>query len=129
MKFARPLLACVTLVISSLVAGGQEQAADQKSDLERATKSQTMAGYNADEWKLVTLKPGDVVYGGVPGQSEFYTTKATVDPSELDAVKLFKSLQVKPHPKFGYRVQGQQYTVQKAIMVPAGKALANPKLG
>jgi hypothetical protein len=131
MSFARPVLACVVLALAFVCSSVtcQEPAPADKAVLDRATKSQTAAGYNADEWKLTNLKPGDVVYGGVPGQTEYYTTKATLDASELNAVKLFKSLQVRPHPTLGYRVQVRQYTVQKMVAVPFGKAAANPKLG
>ena len=129
MKVARSIFACVALALTMLVSAVSCQEPDEKVLLGRATKSQTSSGYNADMWKLTTLNPGDVVYGGVPGQSEYYTTKATVDASDLNAVKLFKSLQVKPHPTLGYRVKVQEYTVQKKITVPFGKAVANPKLG
>jgi hypothetical protein len=97
--------------------------------LSTAMRSQASGQYACDEWELKTLEEGDKVYGGIPGQSAYYTTKKTLDASLLSSPKLFKSLQVAPHPKFGYRTQMQEYTVNKKMTVPAGASLANPKLG
>lgn len=131
MKIASSIIAGLLLFLSVTFAcvTCQDVDATGKVLLDQAVKDQTAAGYKADRWKLTALKPGDVVYGGVPGQTAYYTTQATLDASELDAVKLFKSLQVKPHPTLGYRVKVCQYTVRKAVTLPSGKALANPELG
>ncbi|MDK2632502.1 hypothetical protein QMZ93_03990 [Pantoea stewartii subsp. indologenes] len=69
------------------------------------------------------LKEGDIVYGGVPGQSGFYFDKTTLDAAGGSRESLWKSLQVLPHPKFGYRGQIQAYRVKRGIIVGTGKAL------
>src|SRR5258707_342415 len=88
-------LGCVAFLGPAFPEGG---AHPTPTPIEQAMKSQTAAGYKADAWTLTTLKAGDVVYGGVPGQTAFYTTKKTVEASDLKTATLFKSLQVKPHP-------------------------------
>ena len=45
------------------------------------------------------------MYGGIPGQSAYYTTEQAVADAGLSRESLFQSLQVSPHPEFGYRPQ------------------------
>jgi len=51
-----------------------------------------------DSWSNTILKEGDIVYGGAPGQSGFYFDKATLEAAGGSREKLWKSLQVLPHP-------------------------------
>jgi len=94
-----------------------------------ARESQVFSGYSADVWRSTTLKPGSIVYGGVPGQSAYYTDLATVKASRLNQRSLFESLQVAPHPERGYRPAIQAYRVSTEISVPGGRALSNPSYG
>jgi hypothetical protein len=70
------------------------------------------------------LKEGDIVYGGAPGQSGFYFDKATLDAAGGSRAKLWQSLQVLPHPTFGYRKMIQAYRVKKTTIAGTGQALS-----
>jgi filamentous hemagglutinin len=94
-----------------------------------ARETQVLSGYSADAWSMTTLKPGSIVYGGVPGQSAFYTDFGTVRASGLNAQSLFESTQVAPHPVYGYRPAVQAYRVTSELTVPGGSALNNPAFG
>ena len=43
--------------------------------------------------------------------------------------QLFQSLQVEPHPEFGYRSDMGEYEVQQDMSVPTGTAQANTAQG
>jgi filamentous hemagglutinin len=42
---------------------------------------------------------------------------------------LFESLQVAPHPEFGYRPMVGEYEVIGGLTAPSGTAIANPNFG
>jgi len=94
-----------------------------------AREGQALSGYAPDKWAMATLGKGSVVYGGSPGQTGFYTDIATVRASRLSGSRLFRSLQVRPHPVYGYRPQVRAYMLTRDIQVPVGEALANPFAG
>lgn len=94
-----------------------------------AKESQIIAGYNADAWTIANLQKGDIVYGGLPGQSTYYTTEKTLIESGYSREKLFQSLQVKPDPVRGYRPTVGVYEVTQDMRVPGGIINANPHLG
>ncbi|MGO3183432.1 MAG: hypothetical protein ACTIJ9_11425 [Aequorivita sp.] len=79
-----------------------------------------------DIWKDITLKRGKKVIGGVPGQSEYYTTMQGLSKSNRQAEKLWKGLQVKPHPQFGYRKKVAIYEVLDDASAAFGSTNANP---
>ena len=79
--------------------------------------------------KASDLKKGDVVFGGLPGQSAFYTDQATVLAAHGDTQLLSESLQIQPHPIKGYRGNIGIYTIQKDFRVPAGLVHSNPEYG
>ncbi|MEQ8846787.1 RHS repeat-associated core domain-containing protein [Botrimarina sp.] len=110
----------------------ESRAARQSSNFELhiARESQIGAPYGGvDNFRFTTLEQGSLVYGGVPGQSAYYTDFATVRASGLNAPKLFESLQVAPHPVIGYRPGVQAYRVTKPLRVPSSQVLANPQFG
>ena len=43
-----------------------------------AQQDQASAGYKPDNWSMTTLKKGDRVYGGPPGQSPYYTNQKSI---------------------------------------------------
>lgn len=94
-----------------------------------AQQDQTSAGYKPDDWSMTSLKKGNRVYGGLPGQSPYYTNQKSILDSGRNSEKLFRSLQVAPHPAFGYRPEIGIYQVLEDAEVPTGHALANPALG
>src|SRR5690606_3423980 len=53
-----------------------------------------------DDFKDVMLKKGTVIYGGWPGPSNFFMAEKALRRSKLSARKLWRSLQVKPDPRF-----------------------------
>lgn len=69
------------------------------------------------------------MYGGIPGQSAYYTTEQAVADAGLSRESLFQSLQVRPNPEFGYRPQMGGYEVTSDITVPSGIVRANRTLG
>jgi hypothetical protein len=75
------------------------------------------------------LRKGTVIYGGAPGQSNFYTTQEAVKAASGSAQKFFQGLQVAPHPQFGYRPGITAYEVLEDMPAAIGKALANPQHG
>ncbi|MBZ2398963.1 RHS repeat-associated core domain-containing protein, partial [Erwinia amylovora] len=77
-----------------------------------------------DSWSNTMLKEGDIVYGGAPGQSGFYFDKATLDAAGGSREKLWKSLQVLPHPTYGYRSKIQAYRIKRETIAGTGKALS-----
>ncbi|MCR4456226.1 RHS repeat-associated core domain-containing protein [Pseudescherichia sp. L3] len=81
-----------------------------------------------DSWSNVMLKEGDIVYGGVPGQSGFYFNKTTLDAAGGSREKLWKSLQVLPHPTYRYRGKIQAYRVKREAIVGTGIALSQDPL-
>ncbi|WP_246494575.1 hypothetical protein [Brenneria izadpanahii] len=70
------------------------------------------------------LKEGDIVYGGAPGQSGFYFDKATLDAAGGSRQKLWESLQVLPHEKYGFRSKIQAYRVKRDAVAGTGQALS-----
>ena len=109
----------------------QSQAASKTSNflVLAAKEDQILAGYNADNWSMANLSKGDVVYGGLPGQSPYYTSERALLASGYNKDALFQSLQVKADPIRGYRPAVGAYEVANDIRVPYGIVSANPELG
>ena len=98
--------------------------------ISKASQWQGKGDYpGVDNWQLGTLKKGDIIYGGVPGQTEFYLSQSTLDAAEGSMSSLWRSAQVKPHDVFGYRPQVQGYEVLKDTDVATSVVNANPHLG
>ncbi len=82
-----------------------------------------------DNWIVVEIPAGTKVYGGVPGQSNFYTPYETLSDASLSKPDVWKSLQVEPHPQFGYRSQVAEYELGGTVEVSFSKVAANPQHG
>lgn len=82
-----------------------------------------------DKWRDIALKKGQKVVGGLPGQSEYYTTFNGFNRSKEITDDLWNGLQVKPHPKFGYRKQVGIYEVVDDTPAAFGTTKANPQFG
>lgn len=96
----------------------------------KASKWQGKGHYpGVDNWKMGRLKKGDIIYGGVPGQSEFYLSKVSIDAAKGSKEALWKSAQVKAHDVFGYRSKIQKYEVLEDIDIASSIVRANPHLG
>jgi hypothetical protein len=82
-----------------------------------------------DKWRDITLKDGKTVVGGIPGQSNFYTTESGLERSGLNKTTLFEGLQVSKHPKHGYRDFIGIYKVEGNTSAAFGTTHANPQFG
>ncbi|MEL0580571.1 hypothetical protein AACK17_18805, partial [Pectobacterium punjabense] len=107
----------------------ESQKARESSNFDIPIESdQIQWGYKADEWGMVTLPAGRGVYGGIPGQSSYYTSWDTLLDAGFSRESIFKNLQVSPHPEFGYRPQMGIYEITSDIRIPSGQVMANPLL-
>ncbi len=82
-----------------------------------------------DDWTNITIKKGTKVWGGAPGQSNFYTTEEMMQLVGNDATKLNQGLQIGKGSYSHYRPGMTQYEVTQDIIVGSSKALANPQYG
>jgi hypothetical protein len=82
-----------------------------------------------DDWEIFEIPAGTKLYGGLPGQSEFYSVEKSLLDVNFDKASYWNSLQVSPHPQFGYRPKVGEYTVNTTIKVAVSKTLANPQHG
>ena len=110
-------------------AVASDAAAEVHPDILAAQQDQINSGYNPDLWAMTTVPKGSLVYGGLPGQSAYYTTEQTLLDGSFDSATIFDSLQVAPHPEFGYRPEMGVYQVLEDAQVPTGQALANSQIG
>ncbi len=94
-----------------------------------AKEAQILGGYLPDKYSMVTIPKGTILYGGLPGQSVFYTDFKSVKASGLNKTVLWQGLQVRPHPDLGYRPQLGVYRVLQDLRVPYGEASANIDFG
>ncbi|MFB1117958.1 VENN motif pre-toxin domain-containing protein [Dickeya dadantii] len=115
--------------IKANIAESQQARESSNFGIHIAKSDQIQWGYAADEWGTVTLPAGSKVYGGIPGQSSYYTSWDTLLNAGFSRESIFKSLQVLPHPEFGYRPQMGIYEVVNDITIPSGQVMANPLLG
>lgn len=82
-----------------------------------------------DDWATATIPAGLDLYGGLPGQSEYYTIDQTVIDADTMQVAYWESLQVKAHPTFGYRPFVGIFDLNETTTVAISRTLANPEHG
>jgi RHS repeat-associated protein len=82
-----------------------------------------------DKFKDITLKKGTVIYGGIPGQSAFYTTSSAMRRAGYSASALASGLQTGAHPTRGIRTRFAAYEVVDDTAAAFGLALANTRRG
>ncbi len=82
-----------------------------------------------DNWTTVKIPDNFDLYGGLPGQSEYYSIDQTVVAADTIKAPYWKSLQVKAHPQFGYRTMVGVFDIKDSIIVAIAKTLANPQYG
>ena len=82
-----------------------------------------------DDWKFTMIKKGTKIWGGTPGQSNFYTTSEVMQITGNDATKIFQGLQVGKGNYSTYRPYMTEYEVKEDIIIGMSKALANPQYG
>jgi len=125
---APPSMQLGQLDLSLPVSGSALEAAPMTAE-NSAALNQLASGYNADAWSGTTLKQGTIIYQLTPGTTPYFTDLATAQASGFDSFALSRSLQVNPHPIYGYRPNITGYLVTQDISVPSGVALANPQFG
>ncbi len=119
------LIGTIFCACAPTLSDGQTQAI-----IDEAVAIQTDGDvYKADDFTTVFLKKGDTLYGMLPGQSAFYTNKATVDKANNSYTKMYELLQMVPHAEFGYRTQLGEYKVLEDMWVATGVCLANKEIG
>ncbi len=82
-----------------------------------------------DNWTDTVLSKGSDVWGGAPGQSNFYTTNRVMIIVGTDAKQLNAGLQIGLGNYSQFRPGMTLYYVQRDINVGFSKALANPQYG
>ena len=95
-----------------------DRIAAETTAINAAKADQVLGRYAADQWGMTSLSAGDKVYGGLPGQSAYYTNADTLAASQGSRTSLFQSLQVASHPEFGYRPLIGEYEVVGGTSVP-----------
>ncbi|WHN66080.1 LysM peptidoglycan-binding domain-containing protein [Cysteiniphilum sp. QT6929] len=100
-------------------------------DISKLAKSwQGKAPYlGVDNYKNITIKKGTEVYGGIPGQSNYYFTSNTLRRFGSSPDKLWQSLQVKSHETLGYRPNIAKYVFTEDTNAAIGITRANPQFG
>jgi len=82
-----------------------------------------------DEWATATIPAGLDLYGGLPGQSEYYSIDQTLIAADTMKVAYWESLQVKAHPTFGYRPEVGIFDLNATTTVAIARTLANSQYG
>jgi hypothetical protein len=127
---AIPLKSTNLLLAFKIETGISATQATDDSLLIKAKRWQGSGNYpGVDAWEVFEISANTKLYGGLPGQSEFYSVEKSLLDVNYDKVKYWESLQVAPHPTFGYRPKVGEYTVNVLIKVAVSKTLANPKYG
>src|SRR5690606_32190876 len=90
-----------------------------KFEIHFAREAQAFSPYGGiDDWALVTLRKGDVVVGGWPAQTKFYTVPETIANTGQSGLTFNRALQIRPHDFFGYRDGVQFFRVTRDVRVP-----------
>ena len=89
----------------------------------------SLAYPGVDNWVTTKIPNNIDLFGGLPGQSEYYTIDQTIIDADTMQVDYWESLQVKPHPEFGYRPMVGVFDITDTIVVAISKTLANTQYG
>jgi hypothetical protein len=83
-----------------------------------------------DNWSNVTLEPGTIVWGGAPGQGNFYTDNFSIQGAGNDARVIFGGMQVGTNERFpDFRNGLTAYYVNQETLAGFSIAQANPQWG
>ena len=82
-----------------------------------------------DNWATAKVPNSFDVYGGLPGQSEYYTINKTIVNNDTVKVNYWKAQQVKALPTYGYRPMVGIYRFSDTLVVAISKTLANKQYG
>jgi hypothetical protein len=99
------------------------------SVIQKAQRWQGQGEYpGVDNYRVIVLKKGTRVYGGEPGQTEFYTTAKTLEKYGNDSRSIYGALQVKPKNDL-FRPGLTEYLLKEDTVVAVGITRANPQWG
>jgi hypothetical protein len=111
-------------------SGIDAEAFSDTSVLNTARRWQGQGEYpGVDYWVTAKIPNHIKLYGGLPGQSAFYSVSNTVRAADTLQTIYWKSLQVQENPKFGYRPWVGVFEVKDSLIVAIAKTLANPQFG
>jgi hypothetical protein len=82
-----------------------------------------------DRWVAAKIPKNISLYGGLPGQSPFFSVSKTVKDADTLLIKYWKSLQVESSQIYGYRPWLGVYGVKDTIVVALAQMQANPQYG
>ena len=100
------------------------------SVLNTARRWQGQGNYpGVDYWVTAKIPNHIKLYGGLPGQSAFYSVSNTVRLADTLQTVYWKSLQVQENPTFGYRPWVGVFEVKDTLIVAIAKTQANPQFG
>lgn len=100
-----------------------------QSPVSKAKSWQGSGAYpGVDSYVSITLREGDVLYGGYPWPSEYYTTPDGLALSGGDATAYYQGVQVAPY-QGTYRPQMREYTVSQDTGAAYSLTEANPQYG
>ena len=105
--------------------GGSEIVGEAPSAIARSFQGRKEFP-GVDRFKDITLKKGTLLYGGLPGQSAFYTTQGAFRRAGGSAQALTNGLQMRKHGTHGIRTRFAAYEVLQDTPAAFGLAIANP---
>lgn len=107
--------------------------------IEVARAHQIASGYKPDNWVMIDLPQGTVVYqrtgsvafnaGPATPVGPYFTDLGTLQASSFNAGTLAQAVQASPHPIYGFRPDVTGFRLTQGLRVPNGLALNNPALG
>ena len=127
----RAFLDALEDVVDFSKSAGKQLKVKLNMDLLKASQGAQGSGAypGVDNWIIVEIPKGTKIYGGVPGQSSFYLSYETLSEVKLSKSEVWKSLQVAPHPEFGYRSKIAEYELNSTYDISFSKVTANPQHG
>jgi filamentous hemagglutinin len=112
------------------ISGIQAIEAVDDSLLIKAKRWQGSGNYpGVDNWQVFEIPANTRLYGGLPGQSEFYSIEQSLKAVNNNKVKYWESLQVAPNPTMGFRPKVGEFLLNSSTKVAVSITLANPQFG
>jgi hypothetical protein len=112
------------------ISGIQAIEAVDDSLLIKAKRWQGSGNYpGVDNWQVFEIPANTRLYGGLPGQSEFYSIEQSLKAVNNNKVKYWESLQVAPNPTMGFRPKVGEFLLNSSTKVAVALTLANPQFG
>ncbi len=112
------------------ISGIQAIEASDDSLLIKAKRWQGSGNYiGVDNWQVFEIPADTKLYGGLPGQSEFYSIEQSLKAVNNNKIKYWESLQVAPNPTMGFRPRVGEFLLNLPTKVAVSFTLANPQFG